>query len=243
MTDIHCHILYGLDDGADSLEEAVEMAQVAYEGGTRTIIATPHSNVTGSYRNLWSEEFDIMLRSLNDSLKEKKIDVSVLPGQEIFCEDNVPELLARNKLITLNHSRYPLVEFDFYERSSSVIRKLEMLVAEGLSPIVAHPERYAFVNEDESSLFRIKQLGCFLQINKGSLGGNFGKHALRTAHFILDNSLADFIASDAHSPYSRTPYLETAFEYVAENFSFDYAELLFDENPRAAAENKEVSEY
>lgn len=243
MVDIHCHILYGLDDGAGSLEESLEMASVAYEGGTDIIIATPHCNVTGSYKNMWSSDFDLKIRNINSALKNKDCDLKIYPGQEIFCEDNVIDLLSSGKLITLNHSRYLLVEFDFYERSSSVFRKLDMLVSEGYCPVVAHPERYAFVNEDERAVFRLKQSGCLLQVNKGSLNGSFGKHAYRTSHFILGNSLADIIASDAHSPYSRTPYLESAFEYVAENFSFDYAELLFNENPCSVLNDKEVSEF
>ncbi len=240
MNDIHCHILYGLDDGAVSLEEALEMAKLARSGGTRKIVVTPHSNVIGSYRNMWCDEFEDMLERLNESLSEKNVDIELFPGQEIFCGENFVNLLREGKLITLNKSRYPLVEFDFYEHSASVYMKIKKIVAEGYVPVVAHPERYAFLGEDEAAAAKLKSMGCLLQVNKGSLRGNFGRSAYKTAKFLLDNSLADFVASDAHSPYMRTPFLAEAFDFVAETYSFDYATLLFSENSQAVIENREI---
>lgn len=240
MNDIHCHILFGLDDGAVSIEESVEMAKLARSGGTRRIIATPHSNVTGSYRNIWCPEFADMLERLNDRLGTQGIDIEIFPGQEIFCGENFMNLLLDDKLITLNNSKYPLVEFDFYEHSASVYMKIKKIVSEGYVPVVAHPERYAFVSEDETSAIKLKNLGCLLQVNKGSLQGNFGRSAYKTAKFLLDNSFADFVASDAHSPYMRTPHLAEAFEIVAETYSFDYAHLLFSENSLAVIENRDI---
>lgn len=243
MNDIHCHILFGLDDGSVSIEESVEMAKLARTGGTRRIIATPHSNVTGSFRNMWCPEFSDMLDRLNGRLRDEDVDIRIFPGQEIFCGENFADLLLDGKLITLNNSRYPLVEFDFYEHSSSVYMKLKKIVAEGYVPVVAHPERYAFLSEDESAATKLKRMGCLLQVNKGSLQGNFGRSAHKAARFLLDNSFADFIASDAHSPYMRTPFLAEAFELVAESYSFDYARLLFSENTLAVIENRDILFY
>ncbi len=240
MNDIHCHILYGLDDGAVSLEESIEMARLARSGGTKRIVVTPHSNVTGSYRNMWCRELEDLLERLNKSLSEKNVDIKLFPGQEIFCGENFMNLLREGKLITLNNSRYPLVEFDFYEHSASVYMKLKKIIAEGYVPIVAHPERYAFFCEDETAAAKLKSMGCLLQVNKGSLQGNFGRSAYKAAGFLLDNSFADFVASDAHSPYMRTPFLAEAFEFVAETYSYDYATLLFSENPRAVIDNREI---
>lgn len=240
MNDIHCHILYGLDDGAVSIEEALEMARLARTGGTKRIIATPHSNFTGSYRNVWCEEFSDMIGRLNTRLRERDVDVEIYPGQEIFCGEGFLNLLLGGELITLNNSKYPLVEFDFYEHSSSVYLKLKKLVSEGYVPVVAHPERYAFLCEDEAAASKLKNIGCLLQVNKGSLQGSFGRSAYNAAKHLLDNSLADFVASDAHSPYKRTPFLAEVFELVCELYSFDYARLLFSENALAVIENRDV---
>lgn len=240
MFDIHCHILYGLDDGADSLDDSVKMISLAYEGGTRAIIATPHCNVPNSYRNYHSQLFNDRLAEISDRLARQKIDVALYPGQEVFCSGRLISMLREGKIITLNSSRYILVEFDFSENSASAYVKLEQLVSEGLVPVVAHPERYAFVCEEPDAAMRMKDIGCLLQVNKGSIKGAFGRPAFSAARHILNERLADFVASDGHSPYVRTPYLADAFEIVCDACSMDYAELLFEENPRAVINNEEI---
>ena len=243
MIDIHCHILYGLDDGSVSAEESVEMARLARKGGTEKIIVTPHSNVTGSYRNLWNSDLESKLAELNDKMKMAECDLSFYPGQEIFCGENFIRLLEEGQLITLNKSVYPLVEFDFSEHSASVYHKLEKLIAEGYTPIVAHPERYAFFCENDDAAIKLRNMGCLLQLNKGSIQGSFGRSAYNAAKRMLDRGYADFVASDAHSPYRRTPYLSEAFEFVAENYSFDYAEILFEKNAMCVIENKKINSF
>ena len=86
-------------------------------------------------------------------------------------------------------------------------------------------------------------MGCLLQLNKGSISGSFGSAARNAAKHILRRGYADFVASDAHSPYRRTPYLGDAFEFVAENYSFDYADMLFKHNPLCVIENKEIISF
>ena len=188
MIDIHCHILYGLDDGAASAEESVEMALLAYKGGTDKIIVTPHSNVTGSWRNMWNSDFESMIERLNNQMTQHGRELTFYPGQEIFCGENFLKLLSEGKLVTLNNSRYPLVEFDFYEHSASVYHKLEKLISEGYTPVVAHPERYAFFCEDDDAAIRLRNMGCLLQLNKGSIQGSFGRSAYNAAKRMLDNA-------------------------------------------------------
>lgn len=243
MLDIHCHILYGVDDGSFSLEETVKMAGIAEQGGTNAIVATPHSNVPDLYQNHWSTDFDLKIELINKALAENGIDLKVYRGQEIFCAGRFAELLSEGKLITLNNSRYPLVEFDFYENSRTAYAMLRRLKADGYVPIVAHPERYEFVFEEDDAAMRLKEIGCLLQINKGSLKGSFGYQAKRVAHRLVADGFADFVASDAHSPYMRTPFLANVREMLSEEYSPDYAELLLSENPRLVIENKEILTY
>lgn len=240
MFDIHCHILHGVDDGSDSFEESVKMVKIAESGGTSAIIATPHSNVPGSYQNHWNITLAAQITMLNSRLSAEGVSVRIFPGQEIFAAGSFLSLLKSGKLLTLNNSVYPLVEFDFYEYSESVYMKLEQLVAEGFVPIVAHPERYAFVNEEEDAIIRLKDIGCLLQVNKGSLKGSFGRAAHFSAHRLLASQLADFVASDGHGPYVRTPYLEDVHEMISEMYSLDYAELLLRDNPKLVIENKKI---
>lgn len=162
MVDIHCHILYGVDDGSDDLAETVEMLRLAERGGTVKVIATPHSNVPGSYRNYWCAELESRLALINSELKREGVGIEVYPGQEIFTTTETAGLLREGKLITLNSSRYALVEFDFYEYSVEAYAMIGQIKAEGYVPIVAHPERYAFVCEEDDAAMRLKDLGCLL---------------------------------------------------------------------------------
>ncbi len=241
MVDIHCHILPGLDDGSDNIEESVRMARLAADGGTTAIVATPHSNIPGSYQNYFSKTYAEKFKDFSARLKAENIPLKIYPGNEIFAGENVIELIKAKRLITLNNSVYPLVEFDFTEQPEIVYENLLALIAEGYTPVVAHPERYAFVIENELAPVELKNMGCLLQINKGSIKGSFGKGAYIAAHSMLSRSLADVVASDAHSPYMRTPYLADVNEIISEMYSADYADMLLDKNPGDIINNKKIN--
>ncbi len=243
MYDIHCHIAFGLDDGAQTLDEAVAIVELASQRGTKGIVATPHCNIPGSYKNYWSNDVLDRIKALREALDKNYIDVQIFCGQEIFCTSMTPELLKSGELITLNNSRYPLVEFDFYEYSDSVYSKLDKLISEGYVPVVAHPERYAFVCNEEDAARRLKRMGCLLQVNKGSFEGKFGPEAMEMSRQLLDSGYADVVASDAHSPYMRTSNMIHTHEFISEEYSFDYADLLLSVNPKRILRNKETFSY
>lgn len=243
MIDIHCHILPQVDDGAGSFADSIEMAKVAESSGIRSIVATPHSNIPDAFENYWSSELRSVFDSLQKQVKAKNIPVTFVPGQEIFLASDYLTLLKQGKLIPINYSRYLLVELDPYENASVALRKLQKILAEGYVPIVAHPERYEFVHAHPDMIYRMKEIGCLIQVNKGSLKGRFGRRAMNCAFEILDNYDADFVASDGHSQYSRTPYLADAYEIICERFSADYADLLLSENPRKVIHNERVYNF
>ncbi len=243
MIDIHCHILYGVDDGSYCLSESVEMARIAYEGGTRQIIATPHANAPGNDPNAWGDRLAQRLAALNEQLRAENVPMELLPGQEVFCAGDVVSMLKNGALMPLNGTRYLLIEFDFYAHTDTIIEYCEALLAAGVVPVVAHPERYAAVKEDDQTAYRLKKRGCLLQLNSGSLFGAFGRSSQSAAHSLLADSLADFIASDAHSPYVRTPFLGDAHEMVSDMYSLEYADLLFRENPENLINDKEIQAF
>lgn len=232
MIDIHCHILYGVDDGAELLDESIKMAENAVAGGTKTLVVTPHCNVPKSFQNYVDEEFLKRFEDLEELIANENIPLKLLRGQEIYCNDRALSLLKKRKLLTINDTDYVLLEFDFDENSENIFRRLEGIVSAGYMPIIAHPERYRFLQEDYSCIVRLKDLGCLIQLNKGSVFGVFGQKAQMFAHMILNDELADVVASDAHSPYMRTPYLREVHEYISVHFSIDYADLLLAENPQ-----------
>ena len=240
MVDIHCHILHGIDDGAEAYEVALNMARLAVANGTTSVIASPHANIPGMpFENTVSIVEDCV-NALNSAFKNEGIPLTLYPGCEVFASGNFTELLRAGKLPTLNHSDYVLVEFDFYEHPVSVFTKLEELCNEGFIPIVAHPERYAFIEDEPSSAEILKNMGCLIQCNKGSLAGRFGTAAKFASHDMLVRGQVDFIASDAHGADMRTPVLSDAYRTVSDLYGSDYAELLFKINPQKVIENKKI---
>ncbi|MGM9681694.1 MAG: tyrosine-protein phosphatase [Eubacteriales bacterium] len=240
MFDIHCHILPGVDDGSGNTSDSIEMARLAHSSGVLGIIATPHCNLPGVIKNYWSDDMSEKVDRLQQKFRQLGIPVSVYPGQEVFLSSGYLEMLRMGKLIGLNRSAYLLVEFAMEEDSREAYRKLQQITAEGYTPVVAHPERYGFVQEQKDAPSRIKEVGGLLQLNKGSIKGSFGTATMETAHRILRRHQADFVASDAHSQYRRTPYLAEIHEMISECYSFDYADLLLKVNPSKVIENSEI---
>ena len=243
MIDIHSHILPGLDDGAGNLSDALEMAQLAASSGIKGIIATPHCNIPGGFHNYWSLSLEDDLRNLQNEINDRNIPLTLYPGQEVFLAPGFMDMLHQGKLITLCNSRYMLVEFDMYESATVAYRKLQQILAEGLVPIVAHPERYRFVHEQKEAIYRMKDLGALLQINRGSLKGAFGIRTKSIAKEIISSYQADFIASDAHSQYRRTPYLADVHEVICERISADYGDVLVKINPKKIITDERIYSF
>lgn len=240
MIDIHCHILPGVDDGAQSLEDSLMMAELACESGVQAIIATCHSNQEAYFENYESPELRDVFRELKRALEAEKLPLILFRGMEIFSSDDMVGKLKQGRLLTLNQSSYALVEFDFSEEPWKMESAFEDLLEYGIIPVIAHPERYHCIQDEPNLLYEWMQMGCLSQMNKGSIFGKFGKKAAKTADMMLQHKLVSCIASDAHSPYARTPYMGDIQKYLSEQFSMEYMNLLLRKNPLRILENKSV---
>lgn len=238
--DIHCHILHGVDDGSGNMSDSLEMAQLAAESGTKGIIATPHCNIPGMFDNYWCGELENRFLALKQEIEKRKIPLEIYRGQEIFLSKKFEEHLKKGEFITLNNSRYMLVELDFRIDTASAMSRLGRLASLGYVPVVAHPERYGFVIENPAIVREIRSLGCLVQLNSGSLSGDFGRYIKKTADVIAGKRLADFVAGDAHSQYSRTPNLSPVHELISEEISYDYADALLRINPLKVLNNETI---
>ena len=239
MVDMHCHILPEMDDGARSRRMAFEMCKMAVANGVTDIIATPH--MLDLYANdEFEEKRSIRLEYMNRLMKEYEIPLTIHGGAEVFASKDIlysPDL----KPYTLAGSRYLLFEFDFAEATLDYAKEVaSVILSQDLIPVLAHPERYRVLQQDYDTVFALKEMGCLFQLNKGSLFGSFGERARAAAHRFLSDTMADFIASDAHSPYMRTPYVLDAHEMVTELYSPDYADFLFSDNPALLLADKEI---
>lgn len=231
MIDIHSHILPEVDDGSQSLQESLAMARMAVESGVTVMAATPHCADSGA------REIYIAWKLLRQALKENHIPLKLLFGMEIFGTENTLKLLLEKKLFTLNGSCYPLVEFPFHSDGNQETRILRSLRKAGFCPVVAHPERYSYIQHDPEILNRWYRMGCVMQINRGSLMGRFGEQVQDVALELVERKFASVVASDAHSPQVRTPWMEDVQTLLSREFSPDYARLLLLENPARILKN------
>lgn len=232
MIDIHTHILPGFDDGATDIYDSLEMAMMAIDSGVKAMVATPHCNIPGMFDNYYGEEYIEIFQRTEQIFEKEGIPITLYSGMEVFVTPDVPRLLSEGKLLTINGSRYMLVEFAFDEDPDYVQRMLKKIKELGVCPVIAHAERYEFVKEDLQRVYYWRKNGYLVQVNKGSLMGRFGRGAEYASHRLLRHNLVSVIASDAHSPFQRTPYMLDAYEELSKDYSERYLQVLFEENPR-----------
>lgn len=227
MVDIHSHILPGLDDGAESLEESLVMARLAVSSGTRHMAATSH----GNYYDYTLEEYRESFERLQRELVKEKIPLKLYPGMEIFLDEDAAFMVQRKELLSLNHTDYLLVEFPFDESEGNVLCRLRQLQKEHWRIVLAHPERYIFVQKDPEFAYYLADQGCVLQINGGSVLGDFGSRCQRMALQLMDDGIAGVIASDAHDTEYRSPDMNRLMEFLDQNFDPAEVKLWISENP------------
>lgn len=241
MVDIHCHILPFVDDGADSMEEALEMARMAVDSGVEAIIATPHSNLLHTEEhNYKSARLAQRFLQLQESIEQAGIPLSVFPGSEVLCTPDVPELLKQHQLITLAGTDYLLVEFFFDENLSYMDDMLSAIAAQGVIPVIAHPERYEAIQAAPYVIERWFASGFIIQVNKGSILGRLGHRSAIAADWILSRGLAHTVASDAHSSLARTTHMAQIQDYLESHYSIEYTQILLEHNPARILKGKAV---
>lgn len=232
MIDLHIHILPGIDDGAQSWDDAVEMAEMAAESGVDTVAATVHSNLPGKPDPREAALYLKQLKEFRQILEEEKIPLTVLPGMEIFAGEEFLKRLQKGQLLSLNQTRYVLMEFPMDVPAAEIYRILFETTEAGYLPVLAHPERYFCVQKVPAHVYEWYQMGIVIQINKGSILGRFGKKVQRTADSLLRHKIVTVAASDAHSPYIRTPDMVELKEVLRENYGESVRQRLLTENPR-----------
>ncbi|SHJ32989.1 tyrosine-protein phosphatase [Desulfofundulus thermosubterraneus] len=238
MIDLHAHILPGLDDGAPDLGEALSMAWLAVEDGIVSLVATPH--VDGSRYRTGREAILSAVEQLNGQLNKYEIPLKILPGAEYLLEPDLPDSLARGDLLTLNDGgRYLLVELTAAFVPPYTERVLYELQLQGITPIIAHPERNVSFCRRPDLLRTLVSRGVPAQVTAGSLTGMFGREAARAAFYFLEHGLAHFVASDAHSSTGRTPVLSPALAEVERRLGADAARKLVD-NSRRVLEGRAI---
>lgn len=226
MVDIHSHVLWGMDDGAPTIEVSLEMLRAAAESGTTDIVATPHSNAEFEYRPaLIAERIEELMRQTGGTPRIHR-------GCDLHLSfDNIVDAIETPGKYSINGLRYILVECSDLHISGSMDRVLDRLQGADLIPIVTHPERNPILQKDTAKLEAWVEQGCLVQVTALSVLGGFGKRAGAVARLLLSKGLVHVIASDAHDPVHRHPRLDQAFASVRNDYGEELAELLFVSNP------------
>ncbi len=198
MIDIHTHILPGIDDGPQTIEESIEILRKAADAGIGAIVATPHVLEMPS-ETAWQGVRDTF-NSLKQMLILEKIDIELILGAELFISPDLPQKIKENRELTINNgNKYVLLELPLQEIPSFTDQTIFELLVNGIIPIISHPERYLEIQRNPRKLFNLEQKGVLTQVNAGSLSGRYGKKAQKTAKTLFAHNLIHMMGSDVHS--------------------------------------------
>lgn len=235
MIDIHVHILPRLDDGAQTIEQAVAMAERAVADQVKCIVATPHSNLWDELLSRQAVEEGV--EALRQVLEDKGIGLALLPGLEVHIGPTTAEQAQSGQVFALNNSRYILVELPLQAYPRYTEQVLFQLQLGGFTPVLAHPERYPALQEDVNLLYKLVERGALGQMTAGSIVGHFGRRVQQAAEGMLARNLVHVIASDAHDAESRPPVLSPAVERVAKLVGREAATAMVTSVPEAIVNN------
>ncbi|WP_299093702.1 CpsB/CapC family capsule biosynthesis tyrosine phosphatase [uncultured Metabacillus sp.] len=237
MIDIHSHILPGVDDGAQTVEDAINMAKLAVEEGVTKIIATPHHQ-NGKYVNRKQDILEKVVE-LNNILQNENIPLEVLPGQETRIYGELLEDLDKEDILPLNHSHYLFIELP----SGHVPRYTEKLLFDiqlkGFTPVIVHPERNSELIENPEILFNLVKKGSLTQVTAGSITGHFGKKIQKFSMQLIETNQTHFISSDAHNISTRSFRMRESISVVEKEFGRQ-AVYFFHENAELLIHGKTV---
>lgn len=232
MIDIHAHVLPGLDDGAESWDDALTMARLAVKSGVTDLIATPHCGLPGQDPEGRAEQVRDQVYVFREKLTRAEIPLNVYEGMEVFGTEDTDYLLQKGLLTGLNGTRYLLIEFPFEQYARPATRILDEVLSLGFCPVVGHPERYLYIQNDPTILNLWMDMGCLFQVNRGSLMGRFGVAAQELSWAMLERGFICAVASDAHSPLMRTTWMKDVYDLLRDETSEDAARLILEERPR-----------
>ena len=210
MIDTHVHILPGVDDGPETIQEALILARTLVQEGIHSAIATPHYNDEFPQRS--ANEIRERVYNMQLVLDRHGIPLRLFAGHEVLIKANLVEDIQAGRCATLNGSCYFLLELWNSAWSPETERVIFELRAHGIIPIIAHPERYRVIQREPNRLANLLRLGALAQVVASSLIGMQGNTVRRCAETLLKQDLIYCIASDAHGLRRRPPAVTRGIE-------------------------------
>ena len=233
MIDIHSHIVFDVDDGPKTIEDSRALLEESYRQGVRTIISTSHRR-KGMFETP-ETKIEENFKQVQELAKEIADDLTILYGAEIYYTSDILDKLEQGKIPRLADSQYALIEFSMITPYKEIHTALSNVLRLGVTPVVAHIERYHCLENDEKKVRDLINMGCYTQINSSSvlkpkLFGDTYKFMKKRAQFFLEKDLVHFVASDMHNLNPRPPYMQEAYQIISKKYGKSHAEQLFRKN-------------
>jgi protein-tyrosine phosphatase len=231
LIDLHCHILPGVDDGAADEAAALAMARIAVAEGVTVQACTPHI-YPGVYPNTGP---DILKRVawFQELLDYEGIPLRVVAGADVHVAPDLVQRIRSGEVLTLNGSRYILIEPPHHILPPRVEEVFFNLQAAGYVPILTHPERMTWIDQRYDLIRTLARSGVWMQITGAAIAGKFGSRAVYWSHRMLDEGLVQIVASDAHDPVHRAPVWSEAVKALVARVGLEEKERLMVERPAA----------
>ena len=241
MIDIHSHIIFDVDDGPKTLEDSRRLLEESYRQGVRTIISTSHRR-KGMFETP-EEKIAANFKQVQDLAKQVAGDLTVLYGAEIYYTSDILKKLEEGTFPSLGGTKYVLIEFSMNTPYKDIHSALGNVIRLGMTPVVAHIERYHCLENDEDRVSELINMGCYMQVNssnvlKPKLFGDRYKFMKKRVQFFLERDLVHFVASDMHNFDDRPPYMQKAYQIVAKKYGAERAEELFKTNQEILLSNE-----
>lgn len=238
MIDFHSHIIPNVDDGSKSVEETFNLIKEAEVAGFDTIISTSH--YMEEYYEVPNEDRRIWINALNEKLGEKQSNMQLYMGNEIYLTDNIIELLKDDKASTINGTNYILFEMPLNAKPLNLYDMIFEMLKNKLVPVLAHPERYSFIQKNPEIIYDLIEKGVLMQSNFGSFIGQYGSKAEIIAKNLLIKDMVHFLGSDVHKQntvYENMPKILSELERL---IGKEKLQEITETNPRAALNNKKI---
>jgi len=239
MIDMHNHILFGVDDGAKTIENSMALLKEEIKRGVTHIVFTPHYKYKSVELDM--EKVSDNFKVLKEIVANEKLNVELYLGNEIYFDSNFYEVLEKGKFNTLAGSDYILIEFNLINIPKNAVEMCYEARIKGYVPIIAHVERYNFLYNDEQLLKDILNEGALLQVNASTIVNKESKESNKFVNFLLKNELVSFIASDLHNMEARGFYLDEAFRKIKKTCSDSYADKIFVVNQQKILSNEYIN--
>lgn len=235
MIDLHSHILPGVDDGAQSIDEALAVGRMAEADGIEVMACTPHF-MPGMYDNQ-ADDIRARVRHLNEVFEREGLHLALVVGADAHVRPDFVDCLRQGKLLTLHDSRYVLVEPPHHVMPPRLEDLMFNISVAGYVPILTHPERLRWIEQNYAVVEKLSSSGVWMQITAGSLAGRFGKRPKYWAERMLSEGLVSILATDAHNTQSRPPFLAEAYDIARQRVGEAEANHLVRTRPSLVLEN------